>query len=78
MNRKDKWLESMKRESPKYGILPPPTEAQEALNVLTEHFLGESWYVVDPLCTRQVNTVALCEILKKYPSGKFRRIMKRR
>ncbi len=49
---------------------PPITKAQDGLNVLIKHFLGDDWYVVAPLCTEQVNTEAIYEILGKYPSKK--------
>ena len=52
------------------------TDAQEGMRILYKHFLGEDWHVVDPLCNAQVNTVAIYEILKKYPSGSIRRIKK--
>jgi hypothetical protein len=54
-----------------------PTNAQEGLNILMKHFLGNDWYVVDPIRNDQVNSVVIYEILKKYPSGKFRRICKK-
>lgn len=47
----------------KYGIIPPPTEAQDGLNVLIKHFLGDDWYTVNPVCTRQANTEAIAQIL---------------
>jgi hypothetical protein len=54
-----------------YGILAPPTTAQDGLNVLINHFLGDNWYVVNPLSTEQVNTEAVTQILIKYPNLKF-------
>lgn len=53
-----------------YGICPPPLDAQEALNILTEHFLGEDWYVTIPVNQQQVNTEAVYEILRKFPEKK--------
>jgi len=50
------------------------TDAQDGLHTLIDHFLGKDWYVADPLSSKQVNTIAIEEILKKYPSGKTRRI----
>ena len=55
----------------------PSLNAQEGLNILMKHFLGENWYVVDPIHNDQVNAVLVYEILEKYPSGKFRRIRKK-
>ena len=51
-------------------------EAQKALNILIEHFLGPDWYVVDPLGPKQVNAIAVDEILKKY-SGPIFQITKK-
>lgn len=42
------------------------TKSQEVVNVLCDLFLGENWYVVDPLSTEQVNTLILDNILYKY------------
>jgi hypothetical protein len=50
-----------------YGILAPPTTAQDGLDVLRKHFLGDGWYTVNPLSTEQVNTEVVAEILMKYP-----------
>ena len=66
------------RNDPEENIFPKGTDAQEALNILIEHFLGNDWYVVDPLGVSQVNSVAVVEILQKYPSGSIRRIPKER
>lgn len=60
------------------NIFPKGTDAQEALNILIEHFLGDDWYIVDPLGVSQVNSVAVLEILQKYPSGSIRIIPKER
>lgn len=51
-------------------------DGQEALNVLIEHFLGPEWYVTDPLGPKQVNAIAVDEILKKY-SGPIFQIIKK-
>ena len=40
--------------------------AQDAVNKLTEHFLGKDWYVVDPLSNMQVNPIIVYEIERKY------------
>ena len=47
-----------------------PLEAQEALNMLIDHLLGDDWYCVDPLGPKQVNAVAVDEIIRKYPKKK--------
>lgn len=67
----EKFLDQVYENTDKdYGICPPPTPAQEGLDVLIEHFLGKDWYVVLPLGAEQVNTEAIYEILKKYPNPK--------
>ncbi len=50
-----------------YGIFPPPIDAQEGLDILIEHFLGKDWYANASMCTAQVNSEAIYEILCKYP-----------
>lgn len=62
----------MKRELTKLTSL----QAQEALNILIDYFLGEDWYVADPLGPTQVNAIAVDEILSKY-SGPFFQIAKK-
>lgn len=62
------FLESTYNESEKdYGIFLPPTNAQEGLNILINHFLGENWYSVNPISQEQINTEAIYLILRKYP-----------
>ncbi len=48
-----------------YGLCCPPIEAQEAVDILIEHFLGKDWYVAMPMCVEQVNSEAIYEILKQ-------------
>lgn len=60
-----------------YGILPAPTEAQLAVNVLQEYLLGEDYYVVDPLPNCQANTIIVHDILLQY-SRRYRKEWKRR
>jgi acyl carrier protein phosphodiesterase len=47
-----------------------PLEAQKAVDILADHFLGRDWYVVDPLCATQVNAIVVDEIIHKYPKRK--------
>lgn len=49
------------------GLLPPPMDAQVALNELRRYILGEDWYVVNPISIEQCNTeiVAAIEIKLK-------------
>lgn len=47
----------------------PYMKAQTAVDELCRYFLGEDWYVVDPLSTEQVNVDIVYEIeckLKRY------------
>ena len=62
------WLEN---DAEDCGILSPPLEPQMALNFLKDYLLGEDWYVVSPISTKQVNTERVYEILYRY-SKKFR------
>lgn len=50
----------------KRNIYPNCTDAQLVVNCLCDLFLGENWYVVDPLCNGQVNTIILDNILYEY------------
>lgn len=69
--------EKAKKEGKDYGICLPPTEAQEAVNILIEHFLGKGWYTTLSMNAAQVNTQAVYEILDKYPEKKtFREHLK--
>lgn len=54
----------------------PSTEPQEVVDILCDLFLGEDWYVVDPLRTSQVNTLILDDILYKY-SRAYRKEVRR-
>lgn len=60
-----------------YGLLPAPTEAQLAVNVLQEYLLGEDYYIVDPLPNCQANTIIVHDILLRY-SRRYRKEWKRR
>lgn len=48
------------------GMCPAPMDAQLALNILTDYLLGEDWYVVMPMNTKQVNACVVEQILDKY------------
>ena len=45
-----------------------PVSGQIGLDILINYFLGEDWYVVDPLTTIQVNAIAIDDIRYKYKS----------
>lgn len=44
----------------------PYIEPQVALNELCRFFLGEDWYVTDPLSTKQVNYWIVYDIERKF------------
>jgi hypothetical protein len=46
----------------------PSLPAQDAVDLLCSHFLGEDWYEVDPLGSEQVNAIIVDEILQAYPN----------
>ena len=54
-----------------YGILYPPTTDEEALNILTEHFLGKDWYSYNPMSKEQINTEIVALILEKTQPKKW-------
>ena len=56
-----------------YGIFPPPLDSQTALNELQRYFLGDDWYIPDPISTSQANAVVVAEIEKRYKGAKIRR-----
>ena len=41
--------------------------AQDAVNKLTEHFLGKDWYITDPVTNYDANDIIVKEITLKYP-----------
>jgi len=53
-----------------------PLSSNNAILILTNHFLGDHWCVADPLSQEQVNAIIVDDMLRKYPQGKFRRIHK--
>lgn len=48
------------------GILPPPMNAQVAINELCTHLLGEDWHIVNPVNGEQANTEIVYAIERKY------------
>jgi hypothetical protein len=56
------------------GIFLPPTDAQTALNIIIEYYLGEDWYVNDPVGQEQVNTESVLSIIDRYPKSLFKRL----
>ena len=54
-----------------YGLAPPPTTSRDALEVLTNHFLGEDWYTMMPMSDEQVITEIVVSILTKNQPKNF-------
>lgn len=59
-----------------YGIFPAPTDAQQAINILSAYLLGENYYIVTPIPNCQANTIIVQDILFKY-SKKYRKRFKK-
>lgn len=59
-------------------MLPKGTDAQTCLNILADHFLEHENTIIQgyPASVSQWNSEVTHEILRKYPSGKIRRIHK--
>ena len=68
-----KWLDINWQKG---NMLPPPMEAQKAVNFLEKYLLGEDWYIVNPLTTAQANVEIVHNILYKY-SRKYRKEYKK-
>ena len=67
------WL---KNDAEDCGIFSPPMEAQMAVDFLKQYLLGEDWYCVNPISTKQINTEIVHQILWKY-SRKYRKEWRR-
>lgn len=57
------WEKILKDIDENGGYFLPSTDAQDAFNILVDHFLGEDFYIVDPVNNGQANTVLVYEIL---------------
>lgn len=62
---------------PKKDLCDPPTDPRMAIHVLIDHFLGEDWCVAMSEGDDQVITVAVAEILNKYPKYCFYTFVKK-
>lgn len=56
------------------NFYPRPTSDKHFRRLIIDHFLGEDWYVIDPLSSEQINTVALAEIMGKYKGYKNKKV----
>ena len=74
-NDKDQFFKII--ENHRYGNGLPKTSAQLALYVLADYFLGEDWYIVDPVGTEQGNTIIVDEILRIYSKQYIKDLKKR-
>lgn len=61
-----------------YGIFPAPTDAQQAINILSAYLLGEDYYIVYPIPNCQANTIIVQNILFKCSSEYRKRFKKLR
>ena len=70
--------EFIKKKWPEGEILPDMTTAQEALDILADHFLGHENTIIQGYSATvgQWNTEVVAAMLARYPSGKIRRIHK--
>lgn len=69
------WLEFQNSTTNKDNIFSPPMSDSTAVQFLKDYLLGDDWYVTDPLCSDQINTQIVYDILCKY-SRKFRKELK--
>lgn len=46
--------------------MPEVLEGQEGLDMLSDFFLGEDYYIVDPVSNRQGNVIVVLDIINKY------------
>ena len=58
-----KWLD---KNWDKDNMFPPELESQEAIYILVDYLLGEDYYFVNPLNTKQGNVEIVNDILYKY------------
>ena len=71
----EEFKKQLLNDSKDYGLCPPPTNAQDGLNILIDHFLGEDWYSTMPMSQEQVNSEAIYEILQKTSKNKTIKFM---
>lgn len=50
------------------NIYPEPMTDREFVQIMLDYFLGEDYYIADPLGHGQINTIVACEIISKYYS----------
>ena len=62
---------------PRKDLCDPPTDPRTAMHILIDHFLGEDLYVAMPESDDKIITVAVAEILDKYPKNRFSAVVKK-
>lgn len=60
----------------KDNIYPEPIEAHDALMVLAKFFLGEDWYLPDPVTNGQLYVYLVDNIMAKFPR-KYKKFCKK-
>lgn len=53
------------------NIYPESMTDREFVQIMLDYFLGEDYYVADPLGHEQINTIVACEIISRYFSKYF-------
>lgn len=76
MNKKKRREKFLKMIENKYmyeseNIYPEPMTDAEFVQIMKDYFLGEDYYVADPLGHEQINTIVACEIISRYFSKIF-------
>lgn len=71
MNKKKKREKFLQMIENKYmyeseNIYPESMTDAEFVQIMLDYFLGEDYYVADPLGHEQINTIVACEIIFKY------------
>lgn len=70
----NEWLDNNWKKN---NMFPPELDGQKALDFLKQYLLGEDWYSVNPISTKQINCEVVHDILYKY-SKKYRKEIKTR
>lgn len=72
----DKFVGRVTSES-NYGMLPEPTDFNEAIGILTDYLLGEDYIATSfPLSARQITTLLVDQILYEY-SSRYRKDLRK-
>lgn len=48
------------------NIYPESMTDREFVQIMLDYFLGEDYYVADPISHEQINTIIACEIISKH------------